>query len=181
MDLEPAQRAAIYRLVSALLLHEVEGPLLALLRQPAVSATLEAAQPGVHDCLTGWNEAAQEAHAEEFTRLFLLPKGVPPRASAWLPQERDTLGAGIAREVTALLQELGREQNGLGGGRLPEDHGALLFELAACALEALPARGEAFSCAVLEPWVGAFGAGLTANASSPLYRALGSLLAGLHA
>jgi len=113
--------------------------------------------------------------------VFLLPGGVSPQASAWLPRERDTLGAGVARAAGAILAELGRTPDPLPGvGRLPRDHGALLLELAALALERDPSRGARFAEESLAPWLGACGRALAEDSRSPLYRALGALLAALH-
>ncbi|HBP21239.1 MAG TPA: hypothetical protein DEA08_26060 [Planctomycetes bacterium] len=178
MQLPATELALVYRLCGRLLLREVDAPALELLRQPPVRATLERAAPGAAAALDAWDDEAQR---EEFTRLFLLPEGVSPRASAWLPRERDTLGAGVARVSEALLAELGRSPDQLPGvGRLPRDHGALLLELAALALERDPRRGASFVKESLAPWLGVCGRELERTSRSPLYRALGVLLATLH-
>lgn len=178
MELPASELALIYRLCGRLLLREVDAATLELLRQPAVRETLERAAPGAGAALDDWDDEAQR---EEFTRLFLLPGGVSAQASAWLPRERDALGAGLARAAEALLAELGRAPDPIPGvGRLPRDHGALLLELAALALERDPARGASFAGEALAPWLGACGRALARQSRSPLYRALGALLAALH-
>ena len=183
LGLSAPEQALVYRLCARLLLRELDAATVATLLAPGVAESLEAAASGTTASLAGWDAAATEAHAEEFTRLFLIPGGVSPRAAAWGAGERERLGAGVAREVRALLPALGRRVDAPAGvGRLPEDHVALLLELAACGLEgADPARGLAFVAAAVTPWAQPFGLALGERAALPIYRALGTLIAQLHA
>lgn len=167
------ERAPIDRLLSRILLREPDAELEELLQASGLVSRLD-------------DSLDLEAHAEEFARLFLLPGGVPPFASAWLEGERERLGAQFVGFVNEALAALGREaERAEPWGNLPRDHLALLLDLSANAAASDDpedqALGEHLCEQAIEPWVGAFARALVAQSRCPLYRLTGELLLQLHA
>ena len=182
--LTSAERAPIDLLVSRLLLSELDAALIESLAREEIVAVLERADPEARASLSQpWTRAAEEDAREEYARLFLLPNGVPPFASAWIEGEREQLGAQlttfVSRAMTALDRTTTDQQ-----GNLPLDHLGLLLELAATASlshrELDRDMAEHLRKQALGPWVARFGAALRAKARLPLYRAAGTLLEQLH-
>ena len=178
------ERAPIDLLVSRVLLVELDGDLVALLRQPEIRSVLEAVETGVGAALQRpWDAVREEAAREEYARLFLLPKGVPPFASAWIEGERERLGAQLTTFISRLMTVLDREMEAQ-QGNLPLDHLGLLLELSGtAALDERPTHQRAaahLQAEALGPWVGQFGRALQRHARLPIYRAVGGLLAQLY-
>ena len=171
--LTTAERAPIERCVARLVLRELDPAAAAQLGAPPLADLLAKLDPEVPASLNPWTADREEAAREEFARLFLLPGGVSPCASAWLPGEREALGARLATLITRALEALGRRR--AQDDRLPLDHLALLLEL-----EATRAVGDIVRREALGPWVARFGAALRAQAKLPIYRAAGTLLELLH-
>lgn len=183
-SLDPAQQAPLWALTARLLLSEPDEELRAVLAAPPARDSLRAIEADLARWLAG--EEAEEAPgpAEDFVRLFVAPCEAPPYASAWLPGERELLGARIHDFVGRVLSALGRERVVRPPwGRLPLDHLGLLCELvAAAATEGEPARrraGELLRSEVLDPCLFPFGRRLRERARHPLYRAAGTLLVAL--
>lgn len=180
--LTTAERAPIERCVARLVLRELDPAAAAQLGAPPLADLLAKLDPEVPASLNPWTADREEAAREEFARLFLLPGGVSPCASAWLPGEREALGARLATLITRALEALGRRR--AQDDRLPLDHLALLLELVADASaahdEATRAVGDIVRREALGPWVARFGAALRAQAKLPIYRAAGTLLELLH-
>ena len=175
-------RAALYRLCADLLTHEVDAARLQAIE--GFSAVLGRAEPGLGPWLETADDRALAALREEFARLFLLPRGVSPRAGVWLsggPEHTETRLATLVHRAMAALE---LEQTSL-DGTLAADHLALLYSISGDALASdVPARvriGEHVEREALGDWIVAFGRALEARSREPLYRALGKLLQALHA
>ncbi|MCR9092820.1 MAG: hypothetical protein NXI30_01260 [bacterium] len=188
-----AERAPLYDFAAGLLVREVDEATWAAIGSEPLRTLLDKARPG----LAAWSEAPfdeamREALAEEFARLFLVPGLVPPFGSRWLVR---TIGDDATREKTrgeiASLVALACEGLGLEatydgpGGRLPPDHAARLFAIAAEAARR-PGAGDdpvlaRFDETLLGPGWADMGDALTRHARAPLYAALGVLLRDLHA
>ena len=125
--------AALEALVARLLLREIDEDLVRTLGASGVAEGLEALAGGTLGWLREpWTPTREEQAREEFTRLFLVPGGVPPLASAWVPGERERLGETFATLVSRAMEALGREPEGsTAAGRLPIDHLGLLLDLVA--------------------------------------------------
>ncbi len=171
--------APLYELLARLLTSEVDEDLVRALRDPAAAPLLERLAPGV-----GQEQLDLDELAAEFARLFLIPGGTPPFASAWAPEDApEELAERIAAFVHGAMEALAVEQSGV-AGRLSLDHAGLLCSLIAKGLEgddrqqalARHIRDEA-----LAPWAPALGAALQVKARSGVYRATGALLETLHA
>lgn len=179
------QRAPLYAFCADLLLHELDAPRFAALSQPHVCETLDRAAPGFLSWqAAGFGPAREAELRSEYARLFLLPGGTPPFASAWIDGEREALGAQLATLVTRALEALGRERvRAEPWGELPLDHAGLLFDLVVSGVEAGDAGGRAVAAHVEEeaitPWLAAFGRALAERATAPPYVALGRLLVSL--
>lgn len=171
-------------LFGALLTRELDPPLLAVLADPEVRDGFERAAPGAAAAITRpRDEADVEADAAEYARLFVVPGGVSPRASAWLASAVDGGPAAIGARVRAYEDALGAERSEELRS-LPDDHAALGLLLTAAALrgdEGSRAAARQLFEELLVPWLLAFGEALEAAARDPVYRALGALLAALPA
>ncbi len=172
-----AQAQHIYALVARLLLNEIDDELIAVVSTPMVLEILEPVAPGLRQYVQHYDEAAHEAAAEEFTRLFIMPNGVSPRAAAWVEGELETVGAQLSKKAHGYMLNLGREVDVQVAGRLPLDHMGLLLDLAAMSV-GTPLEQVVFQDLV-QPWAQRYGAALSAKADSPLYVAAGVLLQGL--
>jgi TorA maturation chaperone TorD len=174
-------RAGLYRLCADLLTHEVDGPRLEGLRE--LADVLSPAEPALGEWLARADEPALAALRAEFARLFLLPKGVSPRACAWLDAEggraADALAALAHRAMEALDLHQTRDRGALAG-----DHLGLLYAVTAAALASdVPERvrvGEHLEAQAFDCWVPVFADALVRSSREPLYRALGRTVAGLH-
>lgn len=173
----PLERAALYRLFARLLTAAPDAALLDALGAPAAAAVLERAAPGFSAWLGALGSDGQAALGTEFARLFLLPRGAAPYASAWIEGDRERLAGQLAAFTHRLMAALDMQQTG-SQGNLSQDHLGLLFAVTAEALSrpeaaALAAHAEG---QLLGPWVRAFADALYQRAESPLYRALGRLI-----
>jgi TorA maturation chaperone TorD len=173
--LSGAERVPFDRLLSRVLLREPDAELEELLCASGLMSRLD--EEGALDL---------EAYAEEYTRLFLLPEGAPPFASAWLEGERERLGAQFVSFVNETLAALGREtDHAAPWGNLPRDHLGLLLDLSANAFASDDAEdhalGEHFCQEAIQPWVGSFARALRDQSRLPLYRLAAELLLQLHA
>lgn len=187
--LELAHRAPIYAWLARPLIGEVDAELWRELQREPFRTLLLRLEPSLEEGFGhALSEASRNAHAEEFARLFLLPNGVSPFASSWLD------GSGLPErgrdELTALVESgyagFGRSPDDAGAwGRVPRDHVAMILDLVALA-EFSSDRDDAEIAAHLDnqlvgDWIDRFARALAENARLPLYRALGRLLAELHA
>ncbi len=177
-----ASRAALYRLCADLLTHELDEARLRDLRE--VSAVLVRLEPELEEWLAEADEAALRALRAEFSRLFLLPRGVSPFASAWLEGDSAALTTQIATLVHRAMAALELQQTRTAGS-LSLDHLGLLYAVAGAALDSnVPERvriGEHVEREALGAWVLAFADALTKRAEAPIYRALGRLIREIHA
>ena len=167
-----------------LLAVEVDTALVETLRQEPIVTLLDDVAPGTRRWLELFDPAQKELADEEFTRLFILPGGTPPRAAAWMPGEIATVGAALSQTVSQVLSVLGRELDDGLAGNLPLDHLAVLLDLAAVADDRDGAEaahdagglGPMVFRQLVAPWRKAFGLALLDQAQVPLYRAAASLL-----
>jgi TorA maturation chaperone TorD len=169
--LSSQERAPIDLLLSRLLLEELDAGLVETLAREEIVEILERVEPAVRASVNApWTEAREAAAREEYARLFLLPKGVPPFASAWLEGEREQLGAQLTSFVSRVMKVLDRESSDR-HGNLPLDHLGLLLELAATASvdprETHRTVGEHLRAQALGPWVARFGDALRTQARLP--------------
>ena len=177
--------APVFALLARLILKEVDETLLRVLRQVNILEVLEKAEPGCAAYLAGsdWQSETFDVSAVDFTGLFIVPQGVQPQASAWLPGERELVGGHVATLVHQTVETLGLQPADPDLSRLPADHLALLLSITAQALssEAPQAQhlGQTFFEQTLAPWLPTIGARIGACAHTPLYRAVGALLAQL--
>ncbi len=163
-------------LLAELLHREIDESLLALLRQPEVSAVFTAADPLCADYIhKDWSDADYEEAAVDFCDLFLMPEtACAARAAAWLPiggaisaETIDTLVHGFVStwkiEVPASYQTL------------TPDHASLLLYLSAVIRQSEPSQVDEFESIALHSWLPALGSEL-AQTTSPLYSVIGQLL-----
>jgi len=190
------ERAPIYAWLATLFVREIDATTWEGLRSYPVRSILTQLEPSLdaeleHALLS---ERAAELD-EEFTRLFLLPGGVSPLASAWReesgenrqPDKRpeESIREGIAQLVGHGFEALGREPvRAEPWGRLPLDHVSLLFDLVSCgATSSTPSDLETahhLDRELLGEWVGRFGRALSEQADEPIYRSLGRLVYSMH-
>lgn len=179
------ERVPFYAVASRLLLHEVDEAFYAVLTVPPVRTLWVGLDAGCEAWFAQpWEEAFAAALREEYARLFVLPSGTPPFASAWLEGDRDALGAQVHGLVTSALEALGREPRvAEPWGRVPLDHLGLLFDLVVTAVEQGGLAGfevaQHLDRELLGPWLGRFGDALAREAALPVYRGLGRLLVDL--
>ena len=175
---DSAAAAPIYALLSRILLNEIDHDLIATLENEVFLDTLEPIAPGLRLYVSTFDEASAELAAEEFTRLFILPQGVAPRAAAWIDGELETVGARLSYKTQHYIELLGREIDTSVAGKLPLDHLGLLLDLAA--VSAGTEQGAAVVRDLIEPWAYRYGDALSRRASCPVYVAAGQLLKELH-
>lgn len=187
-----AERAPVYDFAARLLSSEIEAAIWTAISADPLRAIFDQARPGFADWAGGgFDEARREALAEEFARLFLVPGVVPPFASRWVVQPigeettREKTRAEIASLVALACEGLGLDTNVEGpGGRLPPDHAALVFAIAAEAAKQPGAESDPvlarFEEALLGPGWADMGDALVEHARQPIYSALGVLLRDLH-
>ncbi len=171
-----AELAPLYAFLSRLFALEIDRAWVSEIPAEA-AALLDRLEPGTAAWLADFDDEVQESCAEEYARLFILPKGISLRAAAWLPGELATVGAEVSRWTQHYLDVLHLEVMAGPYGRLPLDHISLLLHLAGTADEAV---GEELIERQIAPLVGRFGQRLAEHAQSPLYRAAGTLLQTLH-
>ena len=187
--LDLAVRGPIYSWLSRLLAQEVDGQEWEGLRLEPVRSILVRLDPNLEDELArSLTSSKREAYAEEFARLFLLPGGVSPFASSWTGESDalDPTRDAIATFVDQVYLAVGREAiEAEPWGRLPRDHIAVILDLVAEGQRSTdPAHHEVaahLDRELLGPWIARFGDALGDRARVPLYRALGRLIAALHA
>lgn len=186
MMLSVAERAPIYAWLSGLLVEEIDEPGWQALGREPILGFLCRTEPAFLDWSAApFSEALRSTLAEEYARLFLLPRGASLLTSSWLDGDREQRAASIATMVERGLEVLGREPLlREPWGRLPLDHLALVFDLISVSV----ASGEPrqievaghFDAELLGPWLVDFGERVHALAETPLYRAIGTIIAGLH-
>ena len=124
---------------------------------------------------------------EEFSRLFLLPNGVPPFASSWASENdaNHQTADEIAQLVDQSLLALGRESiHRAPWGRLQRDHVAVILDLVSSAAISHDPRDQELGAhlerEILAPWFATFGGTLASRSQNPIYVALGRLIASLY-
>lgn len=164
-----ADRATLYRLLAQLLTRAPDEEMFAVLREPAVRAVFEEVEPALRG---GFRAEILPDERTEFARLFLLPRGVAPYASAWLVGDRERLAAQLAAFTHQLMEALDVHQTGV-EGNLSLDHLGLLLAVAAEALDRpqTVALGVHMETQLLGAWVDRFAEALIARTTRPLYRA----------
>ncbi len=177
MLLSPVERAPIDFLLARLLLEELDAPLVDGLRRREVMTVLKTAEPGIDTYLEGWEiDDRATASREEFARLFLLPGGVTPRASAW------ESGQGCASDlVNHAMLDLGRRVTTESRvGNVPIDHLGFVLDLAASAATSADSEdrktGDRLYTHALGDWVVRFADALQSKAQTPVYRCVGRLV-----
>ena len=185
--LSARERAPFYAVASRLLLAEIDAAAYQLVASTPLRAWVAGDDTNHGAWLDeGWSDGREAALREEYARLFLLPDGTPPFASAWLEGEREALGAQMHGFVTAALEALGREiRVAEPWGRIPLDHVGLLLDLVVVACAEESERGDEIAEHIcreaLGAWVAGFGTAVAARAQQPVYVGLGRLLRDLHA
>ncbi|MBW2498817.1 MAG: molecular chaperone TorD family protein [Deltaproteobacteria bacterium] len=171
-------RAQLYCLFSRLLTVELEEAQLAELRHQAT--LFGELDPELASWLEEASPATLASLRSEFARLFLLPKGVAPLASAWLIDEEEPLARQLASLTHHCMAALELEQTGRFGA-LSLDHLGLLYAVASEALDSqIEERfelGEHFEREALGPWIQSFARALESRSTEPLYRALARAIA----
>jgi TorA maturation chaperone TorD len=166
-------RARLYRLFSRLLTEELEESHVEQLRHQA--GLFGEADPELGSWLEEATPETLVALRSEFARLFLLPKGVAPLASAWLIDEDEPLAAQLASLTHRCMAALELEQTERFGA-LALDHLGLIYAVAGEALDSPTEEradlGEHFEREALGPWVQSFARALESKSKAPLYRAL---------
>lgn len=137
LALESEVKASLAALVAHLLLYEVDAPMLENLCQDDVVEVLDKLDPGCREYLAGrdWVADDFDTLAAEYCRLFVLPGGLPPYASAWLDGGYPVNGPRVAARIKEMMRALGVEEV---AGNVPRDHLGFLLALWAQALEAGP-------------------------------------------
>ncbi len=177
--------APVFALLARLILREVDEALLKVLRQADILEVLDKAEPGCAAYLSGpaWEPETStffEALDVDFTGLFIVPQGVQPQASAWLPGERELVGGHVASLVNQAVAALELQPVDPALSQLPADHLALLLSITAQTLGSDDPKAQEMGRGLFEqtlaPWLPDIGARIQARADTPLYRAVGVLL-----
>ena len=175
-ELSPADQGVIYEILSRLLYVQVDEQLLSFLRNPALISIFREADPEIEHLLLTAQEEELAAMGLEYSRLFLEPEGVSPLASLWA-RPGEEFNTGIVEEC---IRSLGIAE-GHGLLALPRDHVGLILALAGEALcseeQGLVELGRKMESELLGDWVLFFADALHKRSESPLYRAVGVLLA----
>ncbi|MEM9175519.1 MAG: hypothetical protein AAGC67_09815 [Myxococcota bacterium] len=183
-----AERAPVYDFAARLLASEVDAATWSAFTTEPLRSILDKARPGFARWAEGEFDAARRAALdEEFARLFLVPGLVPPLAARWLVETigdeaaREATRAEVANIVALACEGLGIDAKPDGpGGRLPPDHAALIFAIAAEAARRPHAEQDVllarFDETLLGPGWAAMGDALVEHARQPIYAALGVLI-----
>ena len=175
-------RAALYGLCADLLSRPVDRDRLGALEN--FYAPLIQLEPGLDAWIKSRDPDKLTKLSVEYSRLFLLPKGVSPHARSWFVSESGTTGDQIAALVHQTMDVLELKQTDR-DGNLAFDHLGLLYGVASAALASdIPERiaiGEHFEQQMFQTWVKPFAKALIDQSQEPLYRALGELICELHA
>ncbi len=170
------QRADLCLLAAHLMLRELDGDALDVLRAEGVASVLDRLAPGCAGHLErDWDEQAFDLEAAEYCRLFLLPGGVSPYAGVWL--EGEQARRLVLAESEASATALGFTNHMPDG--LPADHLGVLLALVAEAWRVSDSAGEpatSLSSSLFDGWLARFLDSLAQRARSPLYRALAGLI-----
>ena len=170
-------RAALYALLAELLTQELDASRLEALRPFA--DVLATAEPELGDWIRRAGEQELAELRSEFARLFLLPGGVPPQASAWLENEEEPRAGQIATLVHRAMSALELEQTG-SLGLLPFDHLGLIFAVASKGLASSVMEraqiGEHVEREALGEWVIQFSDVLSRQSQAPIYRVAGRII-----
>lgn len=176
-DLDPRSQAALCLLAARLLLREMDEPSRVALLQEGAHLVLDKLAPGCAKYLDAvWSEQEIESAAAEYCRLFLLPGGAPPFASAWLADGTDQ-GHEVVVQCEAAAEALGLE--GTTPDNLPPDHLGVLMIVLAEAWQVADAAGQPARVMreeLLGPWLDTFLAKLAASTTNPLYSALAGVI-----
>ena len=174
--LSPADQGVIYEILSRLLYSRVDAQLLSFLRNPALLSIFRAADPEVEHVLVTAQAEDLAAMGQEFDRLFLGPGIVPPQASSWMQPDEVFNTELVAEAIRSLGMDEGNPLLAL-----PRDHVGLILALAGEALcsekQQLVSLGRMMEGELLGNWVLFFADALHKLSESPLYRAVGVLLA----
>ena len=162
------------RLASRLLWKELDEPFVKALVDSGQSDVIDAFSQGARDVLCSFDKQCAERLAEEYCALFVLPEGISPRAAGWMPGEMLSAGAKISHDCQTFMKRYGQRPNPEGFGVLPDDHIALLLDVAAQSVGTSDEQ-EAFD-RLVSPWSGAFAEALLARVTSPIYGAVGGIL-----
>lgn len=188
-----AERAPIYAWLATQFTREIDAVAWAELRSEPLRSILVRLEPTLTQPLSlPLSTETKENLAEEFARLFLLPNGVSPLAAPWIASASGRDPSQVRDDLTTIVgngfEALGRKPSGSEpGGRLPLDHVALLFDL--IAVSAAQGAMDSSDLAIahhldrelMNEWLVSFGETLASKARHPLYRAIGQLVADLHA
>jgi len=172
---EATARASVARLIAHFLLCEIDEAGLGTLLQPDVLEILGKLEPGCAEYLGGdWRAADFEQAAVDYCSLFVLPKGAPPFASAWLggtPHEHGPRLLALIRQVA------GRLEINSGFDNLPADHLGLVLSLWAEAVERQDSEAAAtVEMELLQPVVHDFCRAVRDGTQNVFYRGMASLL-----
>lgn len=156
--------ASLYNLLARLLSTEIDADFLTLLQSEDIRGIFEQIHPG---CLNiDFDDAATE-----YCRLFILPKGVPALASAWLSGENAVIPT-LVHHLESTLQL------SLPGDQRP-DSAAVLLPLMAWLIENQAEASADFKAIALDPWIPAFAEALHEQANLPIYQVTAKLLQAL--
>ncbi len=185
MQLAPAEYGALYSLLGRCLLLELDADTVALLATPAMASVLGKLDAEFAPYVNrAWGPAEFDDAAAEYCALFVLPKGVTLNASYWIPGVSEDIGHQLVAGVRQVLDNFGLTVEALNTGNVPKDNIGLLLLLAAHLYQLEDEQraleyGDEFVAQFVVPWGAAFCEALLARTNSPVYRALGQLLAEL--
>ncbi len=165
----PDAEASLYALLGRFFAAEIDRDLFETLQVPDIRETFEKIEPGCTACFD------EEAAAAEFCRLFVLPKGTPAVAGAWLKGTGSPNSTAIVGLVLNLRSALDLDLP----DHLPPDHAGVLLPLMAWLLDHQPDAAADFREQALAPWVAPFAAALQEKAELPLYRVVAKILPAL--
>ena len=177
MEVTGHDLAAVYALLSRIFLKEADAELMDELARPEIADVLEALEPGFGAFVRApWDESRLEDEAAEYARLFLLPRGVPPYATAWRGGDEGAVRADLEEKIAVLHDVLRVRPADFGLGNVPSDHVGMLLALTSVALQVDTSGALAVKCADLTgDWVPRFAERVAAETTSPLYRAAARL------
>ena len=179
------ERAPIYAWLANFFVCEIDHETWNALQADGIRETLIRLEPRLKfDFDNPLTSEPLENLREEFSRLFLLPNGVPPFASSWASEgnANHQTADEIAQLVDQSLLALGRESvHRAPWGRLQRDHVSVILDLVASAAISHDPRDQELGAhlerELLAPWFTTFGRTLASRAQNPVYVALGRLIA----
>lgn len=174
-------QARLLELCARLLVLELDEEARLALNREGLAQGFEELEPGFIDYIVGeWGVEHFDQASAEYCRLFLMPKGTAPVASAWMGDEPAQVGAQIHDAIMGWMLALDLDLEQGPWGRLPLDHIAVLSGLYSLALQSEDEVTVGLAAQIKEravrPWLGAWVEAVLAKSQNPLYRGVVKLL-----